>query len=260
MNQSHLYNIYFSATGTTRKCVEAVASILGVEPVSDINLADNLNAEMPNPGGEDIVTVAAPVYGGRLPKMVAESLCRLQGNGAKAIAMVVYGNRDYDDALLELIDILTQCGFNVIGAGAFIGQHSIFPTVGSERPDMNDKRELKAFGNACREAVMAGRQGGLNVKGKRPYKKIAGVPLHPQADRKVCRSCRKCADMCPAGAISPAEPYVTDNDKCISCGRCIAVCPHKARHYAGLKYSFVNRLFVWGFSRRKNPEWTVADR
>ena len=74
MNQSHLYNIYFSATGTTRKCVEAVASTLGVESVLEVNLVDNLNAEMPNPGGEDIVTVAAPVYGGRLPKMVAESL------------------------------------------------------------------------------------------------------------------------------------------------------------------------------------------
>lgn len=99
--------IYFSATDTTRKCVEEVAKGFGQELSKRINIADNLEAAMPDLTEKGIVIIASPVYGGRLPMQLSDALQRLNGNNARAIAIVVYGNRDYDDALLELTDILS---------------------------------------------------------------------------------------------------------------------------------------------------------
>ncbi len=63
---------------------------------------------------------------------------RPKGNQTPAIAVVTYGNRDYEDALLELQTILEQNGFVVIGAAALIAEHSIVHSVGHDRPDEAD--------------------------------------------------------------------------------------------------------------------------
>ena len=55
--------------------------------------------------------VVMPVYGGRLPAIAVQRLREIRGNDSPAIAVVVYGNRAYDDALLELRDVLTANGF-----------------------------------------------------------------------------------------------------------------------------------------------------
>ncbi len=251
--------LYFSATATTAECAEIVGEALGLPVVKAVNIADDPSVLVSPFSEDEIVVVAAPVYGGRLPGLVTESFKRLEGNGAVAIAMVVYGNRDYDDALLELTDILSERGFAIAGAGAFIGQHSIFPTVGADRPDDSDRQRLRLFGRMCRERIdNPAPFGEIPVKGKRPYKTYSGVPFHPHGDQKKCERCGVCADMCPAGAIPAESPWETIDEKCISCGRCIKVCSQKARGYSGLKYSLVGKVFVAGFSKRKEPDWNVA--
>lgn len=252
--------VYFSATSTTQRCVETVGEAMGISSAFVINIADNPDVEFPVFGEDDVVIVGSPVYGGRIHELVGRSIARMSSHGAKAIAMVVYGNRDYDDALLELTDTLTSCGFNILGAGAFIGQHSIFPKVGSGRPDASDLNVLTDFGKQCRLRLeKAVTFGDITVKGNRPYKKSAGVPLHPSCEKSKCSECGQCATLCPVAAIDRSAPYLTDNEKCISCGRCIHVCTKKARRYAGLKYSLVGKIFVAGFSKRKEPEWKIAD-
>ena len=249
--------IYFSATNTTKRYIESFAVALKRPIDIDINLADNLSAQLPDITPEDLVIVASPVYGGRVPSQVSSRLKELKGNQTKAIAMVVYGNRDYDDALLELTDILSDTDFEVIGAGAFIGRHSIFPKVASSRPDNKDLRALSNFANECRRVIETGKKGELKVKGNRPYKKAAGVPLHPSGDPKVCNRCGKCVEKCPVDAIKAEEPYLTDGSICISCGRCIYVCPKQIRKYSGLKYKMIGSVFTAAFSKRKEAEFTV---
>ncbi len=255
-----LYAIFFSATDTTRKCVAAFCQGYGAKPVTAINLADSLNSKLPDFSSEDVVVVASPVYGGRLPKPVAEAFARLKGNNAAAVAIVVYGNRDYDDALLELTDILRAESFRIAGAGAFIGQHSIFPKVGKSRPDQSDLQALESFGKECKAKIRDGFDPDCTpfIKGKRPYKKAAGAPLWPSAKESDCVKCGTCASNCPVGAISGDKPFATDTTKCISCGRCISVCPIGVRKHSGVKYSLVGFLFNAAFSKRKEPEWVVA--
>ncbi|MBD5357911.1 MAG: 4Fe-4S binding protein [Bacteroides sp.] len=252
--------IYFSATSTTAKCVETVGAAMNLPVVNNINLADDPTLKNPEFSSNDVVIFAAPVYGGRLPGIVTEALRGIKGKEATAVAMVVYGNRDYDDALLELTDIIGKAGFNILGAGAFISQHSIFPQVATGRPDEADLIKLTEFGQRCRKRLDKGLPYyKIIVKGNLPYKKSSGVPIHPQCDKSKCNRCGVCADKCPTRAITIDNPTETDAAKCISCGRCIYICPRKVRSYSGFKYGLIKKVFVAGFSKRKEPSWLIAN-
>lgn len=256
---SNLYTIYFSATDTTHRCVNYICQGIGMKLTATINLADGFDVEFPDFTSDDVVIVATPVYGGRIPARVAESFSRLNGNNAVAIALVVYGNRDYDDALLEITDILNNKDFRIVGTGAFIGQHSIFPKVGAGRPDFNDEQELLHFGKACRNAINENIFGNLRIKGNHPYKKFAGVPIHPKGNPAKCVRCGKCVSCCPVNAINPDEPWKTDNNKCLTCGRCIHVCTQQARRNSGIVYNIIGAIFKASFYKRKKPFWTVGN-
>lgn len=76
-------------------------------------------------------------------------LAHLKGHGNPAIAVAVYGNRDYDDALVELQDLLEENGFCVIAGAAFVAQHSIFTKVAAGRPDEDDRRAHGGVWQPC---------------------------------------------------------------------------------------------------------------
>lgn len=179
----------------------------------------------------DLVVFAAPVYGGRLPRLAAERLKAVRGDGALAVAVAVYGNRDYDDALLELKDILGEDGFTVVACAAFIGEHTYSAKFGTGRPDEKDAEIARAFGRAIAEKLEAGAPyADVQVKGNRPYKPLpASHPVPLCSDD--CVLCGACAKSCPAGAIPENEPNTTDGEICIACGRCIRICPTQARNF-----------------------------
>ena len=54
-----------------------------------------------------------PVYGGFIPQVCAHMEKNLKGDYTPAVIAAVYGNRHYDDALLQMKDILTEQGFVV---------------------------------------------------------------------------------------------------------------------------------------------------
>lgn len=192
----------------------------------------------------------SPVYAGRIPALAADLFRQIDGHGMRAIVAVVYGNRDYDDALLELADIAVNDGFDVIAAGAFIAQHCIFPKVANGRPDTSDMAVAADFMERAKESDNLDIS---TIKGNRPYKKPGAVPLQPQTDENECLSCGVCARECPTGAIDPVT-LATDKNKCITCCRCIAVCGSHARKFKGVKYATVGKIFCAQNSKRREPE------
>ena len=153
----------------------------------------------------------------------------MQAGGAAAVPVVVYGARAYDDALLELTDVLTAMGFRCGAAVAALAEHSIFRQFGAGRPNEQDRAELAGFAQeiyARYQAQTLGAQ--VTVPGKRPYVKASAMPVHPTANKK-CVQCGVCAAQCPAGAISAPNFAKTDATKCMTCMRCVAVCPEHAR-------------------------------
>lgn len=247
--------VYFSATYTTKRIISAIADQLGGN-VNENDITQSVPENDIKFGKDDLFIIGVPVYEGRVPAEASEALHKYKGDGTPAIIVCVYGNRDYDDALLELKDIVTGNGFKVISAGAFIAQHSIFPGMGLNRPDERDMEQIREFGNLNARLLESVENvsvlSEVTVKGNYPYKTPRKVPLQPEGNIK-CNECGTCVSLCPSQAIYADEPRKTDNEKCISCGRCIVVCPQNARHFEGELYKMAESKFTKAFSARQEP-------
>ena len=141
--------VYFSPTGTTRKIVTATAKGLSRALKTDLEEYDftlpKARTQSLRFTDSDLVVFGTPVYAGRVPNVLLPYLNTMQGNGALAVPVVLFGNRDYDDALIELRDILENNGLHTIAAGAFVGEHSFSRILAKDRPDMKDMDIVDEF-------------------------------------------------------------------------------------------------------------------
>lgn len=250
--------VYFSATYTTHRIVSHLAKRMS-EEVTECDITTHTpTAETVIPKDE-LLIVGIPVYAGRVPEMAVERIRRFKGQGTPAVAVAVYGNRDYDDALLELSDLLSENGFQVISAGAFIAQHCIFPKVGTHRPDADDYQQINVFADETNKIFNKNREKLLpiHVPGNRPYKIPGSIPIYPSGNSS-CKECGKCIELCPTGAIPKNNPKEVDETKCIKCGRCIVVCPTKSRQFRGVKYTLASMKFNTAYKERREPEMFFA--
>ena len=136
---------FFSPTGSSRALSLAAAATLACELTEPCGESWDWTfpegrATARTCGKEDVLVFAFPVYAGRVPQLLLPVLSRLEGGGARAVVIAAYGNRHYDDALLEAVDTLTARGVSVVAAGAFVACHSLTPKVGTGRPDSADMR------------------------------------------------------------------------------------------------------------------------
>lgn len=250
--------VYFSATYTTHRIVGHLAKRLSDE-VTEFDITNNIPTEEITIPKDEVMVVGIPVYAGRVPAMAVERIRKFKGKKTPAIAVAVYGNRDYDDALLELSDLLSENGFQVISAGAFIAQHSIFPKVGAHRPDADDYQQINVFADETRKILNKSQEKLLpiHIPGNRPYKIPGSIPIYPSGT-STCKECGKCVELCPTGAILKEAPQKVDEEKCIKCGRCIVVCPTKSRQFKGIKYTLASIKFNTAYKERREPEMFFA--
>lgn len=171
------------------------------------------------------------------------------------VIVCVYGNRAYEDTLIELSDAVEKSGFQVIAAIAAIAEHSIMHQYAAGRPDTKDKKELSSFAKKISEKINNNLTSlsTPQIPGNRPYKKAAGIGLVPKADNN-CTDCGLCARQCPAQAISKENPKVTDSKKCISCMRCVVQCPQSSRKVNGAMVSVAALAMKKACSARKGNE------
>lgn len=218
--------MYFSPTGGTKKAALYLAEGLGKE-IKEVDLSDPdfKGAEFEK---DDLVIVAAPAFGGRIPALMAERLKRTAGKGAAAVTAAVYGNRAYEDVLVELNDALEEQGFEPFASAVVLAEHSMVREVAAGRPDEKDHEELSGFGAQILKKLEAEEITRPQVPGNRPYKEWKKMPAVP-VNGSGCTGCGLCAGLCPSGAISKENPSVTDPERCILCLRCIAVCPSGAK-------------------------------
>lgn len=222
-----LYEIIFSPTGGTKAVADALASGFGRE-AEIIDLCDPAFTASFSISPEDMCIIAAPAYGGRVPALAISRLSQLQGNGARAVLVAVYGNREFEDTLIELKDASSVAGFVPFAAVSAIAEHSIARQFAAGRPDANDIAELSAFAANLSTYSANNPAPNLNIPGNFPYKEFKGSSAKPITS-DACTGCGLCAEKCPASAIPADHPEQTDAAKCISCMRCISVCPVDAR-------------------------------
>ena len=219
--------IIFSPTGGTEK-VAKIISACWSENITKIDLSDSkTDFSKCNIDKDDRILIAMPSFGGRAPFVAIERLKQISGNGAKCTLVCVYGNRAYEDTLVEMEDAAKECGFNVVAAISAVAEHSIMPQYATGRPNESDRMQLEKFAKQILEKADAVK----NIPGNRPYKKAGGAGLVPKPT-KDCAKCGLCAKNCPVQAIDSAN-FKADSKKCIACMRCVKECPDKARKANG---------------------------
>ena len=248
-----VYEICFSPTGGTKKAADMLANEIGKE-VQTVDLTDSrTDFSEVSLEENDVAVIAVPSYGGRVPGTAAERLAAVRGNGAKAVLVCVYGNRAYEDTLVELQDTAKQAGFSVVSAVAAIAEHSIARQFAAGRPDAKDEAELHDFADKIRAKLEAEDFSEPKIPGNRPYKKGGGAGMVPKPT-KDCVKCGLCAQKCPVQAIDKDDPGKVDSKVCISCMRCISVCPHSARKVNSVMLAAVNTMLKKVCSERKECE------
>ena len=141
----NVVEIIFSPTGGTEKAAHIIGGHWSEDTVR-IDLCDSkIDFTRCNIAKDDMVLIAMPSFGGRAPAVAIERLKQIRGNGAKCTLVCVYGNRAYEDTLVEMEDAANHCGFQVIAAIAAVAEHSILSQYASNRPDASDEKQLVNF-------------------------------------------------------------------------------------------------------------------
>ncbi len=244
----NVVEIVFSPTGGTEK----VSHVLGTqwnENTTKIDLSDiNIDFAKCKITQQDMIIVAMPSFGGRAPAAAIERLKQIDGNGARCTIVCVYGNRAYDDTLVEMEDAAKECGFKIIAAVAAIAQHSIIPQYAANRPDESDKKQLQQFARQIANKS----DSAVSIPGSHSYKKAGAAGLVPKPS-KSCSRCGLCAEKCPVQAID-FDKFIADPKKCISCMRCIKLCPEDARKINAMMVSAAALAIKKACSIRKENE------
>ena len=248
-----VFEIVFSPTGGTRKVSGLVAGALGKNTVT-VDLTDSgLDFSAVSMTEDDVAVISVPAYAGRIPAVVADRLGMVRGNGARAVLVCVYGNRAFEDTLVELEDVAKHAGFRVIAAVAAIVEHSVARQFAAGRPDAQDSAQLAEFAQQIQQKLLAEDTSEPSIPGNRPYRQAGGHSMVPQATGD-CVSCGACAAACPVRAIDKDDPRQVDGEACISCMRCVAVCPRGARKPNPAALSAVTQMLSKACAGRKQCE------
>lgn len=266
---SRVYAMYFSPTGTTQTICETIAAqmsrTLGNEKLTYNFTNIKSRTTSPDFNADDFVVFGVPTYAGRVPNVLLKYLATINGNGAYAASIVLFGNRNYDDSLIELRNILSERGFKVIAGGAFVGEHSFSHILAAGRPNEEDKNEAKSFvDKICEKLKNEDVKYPVHVKGEmpiRPYyqpRDRKGIAINilkvkPVVNADLCDNCGICADVCPMGSI-PADDVFSYTGICIKCGACEKKCPKGARYYDDAGYIYHRTELEEGYPDPKNNE------
>ena len=273
MQINRVLSVYFSATGTTKKVVSQIAEnlaiYLGVKcETFDFTLAKMRTTEIKIEKG-DLVVFGTPVYAGRVPNVLLKYLSTIDGNGAVAVPIVVYGNRNYDDALIELRDILEKGNFKTIAAASFIGEHSFSKVLAKGRPDKEDLNIALDFSKMLLTKINQIEDyediiEPINVNGSAyPYRgyyqprdifgnSIDILKVKPNTANN-CDDCKLCVKVCPMNSIN-YDDVRSFNGICIKCGACLKICPKNAKYYDDKGYLYHKKELEEMYSKRLEPE------
>lgn len=255
MNICGVHLVTFSPTHTSKQVGEAIVRGTGVSEImkTDLTLHPAGKLEIPE---NTLAVITVPVYGGKVAPLALERMKDIHTSGAPAVLVVVYGNRAYEKALVELDAFASERGFKVIVGGTFVGEHSYSTEqnpIAVGRPDVDDLQFAETFGAKIRTKIETAAEMdklyAVDVNRiQRPYQAFfplfrflrkvvklrkGGVPMPriPAVDTELCSHCGYCAVHCPASAIKKGDECYTDAEKCIRCCACVKGCPQKARTF-----------------------------
>ena len=155
--------IVFSPTGGTEKVADIIGKHWNENPAkidfSDAT-ADFSKCEIT---GQDMAVIAMPSFGGRAPAVAIDRLKKIHGNGASCALVCVYGNRAYEDTLVEMEDAAKECPPNLRAGREAGGPHSQkVPPCGGKAAAKSEpiQRGRRAGAEVCKTRESADRRAG----------------------------------------------------------------------------------------------------
>ena len=278
MKIQSIKTVYFSATGNTKNVVK----LIGETIARNMNLSyKEIDFTLPQAHKdsyeftkEELVIFGTPVYAGRVPNKVLPMIQGLfQGNDAFAVPVVTFGNRNYDNALIELRNELENNHFHTIAAGAFVAQHAFTDQLATMRPDKSDQEEIRGFAKRIVMIVEMIQTLGeipkpVHVKGIEPippYYTPLGIDGKPAKFLKAkprtksnCDHCDLCVKVCPMGSINSEDPSKIDGI-CIKCQACVKKCPKQAKYFDDPAFLSHVEMLKRNYQRAAKNEIFVSD-
>lgn len=249
----NIYAVYFSPTGGTQKIAESLSNDLSQLlhiPFQKIDFTILTNRQTRYDFDSDsLVILAIPVYAGRIPNKLLPDLERcLNGSGKTAIIPIsVYGNRNYDEALREMLILTEKNGFIPIGAATMISQHAFSSLIAKDRPDFSDFQALTDFSNKIAGKILNNQEltgitydrdtpiGPYYTPLKSDHTPARFLKAKPVTDMDKCNNCGICVRKCPMGSIS-ADNVADVSGICIKCQACVKFCPTHAKYFTDVDF------------------------
>lgn len=272
---SHIAAISFSPTGQTETLVRSFSQQLAqrfeqegvTQSFHSFTLPQDQEA-LQFFGPNTLVIFGMPTYAGRIPNKALPFVQKLFSGDSKertpAVALVTFGNRNYDSSLTELRDELEKKNFRVFAAGAFATPHA-FAAIGKEHPTQADKEKFRQLLDRVEERLRSGEPlERVSINGDAPVAPYY-IPLgedgqpakflkaKPQTDLDKCDHCGKCAAVCPMGSINPEN---TDEVPgiCIKCQACIKYCPKGAKYFDDPRFLSHKAMLEKNYQRTAESE------
>ena len=266
-----VWAVYYSGSGSTRRLLRGMAEAAGealMLPVRELDYSRPEAREKSYCFTEtDLVFWGSPTYAGRLPNVLLPFLRgNFAGGGAAAVAVVLYGNRSYDDALKELCEVLTGNGFLAAAGADVTAEHAFAPVLAHGRPNAEDRAAAAEFARKT-ALTLRGREHPIpvTVPGREPigayYTPLGldGEPARflkakPKTDPEQCTRCGLCAAVCPMGSIPREEPTECTGI-CIKCQGCIRECPAGAKYFDDEAFLSHRAMLEQNYIRRRENEF-----
>lgn len=254
--------VFFSPTKTSQKIAQAISEGFSTSHLTEhINLTPPDYTEKIQLSSDELAIIAVPVYAGRVAPVAKERLQNISGDNSPAILVVLYGNREYEDALIELKDIAESQSFRVIAAAAFIGEHSFStedqPTAHG-RPDEKDLSMAREFGKKVQHTLDTNSVGEIQIPGNRPYRDgMPNLPFTPHVLEENCTQCEECISVCPTGAIALTDTIQINPESCTFCCACIKTCPESCISLGETPMAEKAEWLHTNYSVRKEPEFFI---
>lgn len=206
--------VYFSSTKTTQRTVRAIGRALAKAfdiPVQEYDFTlPNARSRKLHFASDQLVVVGSPVYGGVMPLLVREYLAQyVTGEKTACVLAAIYGNRNFDDCLVEMQDLMEENGFVVIAAAACIGEHSYSTAIASGRPNAQDLALAEEFGRQVAQKLSASPAVptlAQTLPGSRPYRERKPSAPMGSADHQRLHPLRNVRQQLPGRRHRPQRP------------------------------------------------------
>ena len=241
--------LYFSGTGNSRYTAELIFAITSDELVSineRIKNKNNAIVLLDNP-----IVFVAPVYAGRIPRIVEKYIMETNFEGNKNVYFVVTcaATPWITDSYAK--KLCAKKGFNLLGFNSvvmpqnYIANSEILSNVDNDKIIETATPKIKNIA----ETIKAGKMLEIEKPGKSMMSKVLNPVMYSMMVNAKgfhtydkCKGCSKCAERCALNNIKMVNEKPQWGKECTHCMACIGGCPNAAIEY-GKKTFGRNRYY-----------------